>query len=239
MLLYYLTIALQVFCMYQAFKNKSSYYWYFILFFIPLIGTIIYLFTHVFNRRDAAIITQEITTIINPTKKIKDLEKELEFSNTFLNKINLGDAHLENKDYKPAILFYEKALEANFKNDSHTLNKLINCYYKTSNFDKVIEYARKINLDKNFKESLYFYGLALEQKEKFNEAEIQLRKIDDRYSNYPERLELSKFLIRRNKKKDAKEILTEIISEIASMTKANSKKHRNIFFETEKTLNQL
>ena len=113
MLLYYLTIALQVFCIYHAFKNKSAYYWYFILFFIPLIGTIIYLFTHVFNRRDAAIITQEITTIINPTKKIKDLEKELEFSNTFLNKINLGDAHLENKDYKPAILFYEKALEAN------------------------------------------------------------------------------------------------------------------------------
>ena len=106
---------------------------------------------------------------------------------------------------------------------------------------KMIEerFAERISGLKNFKESLYFYGLALEQKEKFNEAEIQLRKIDDRYSNYPERLELSKFLIRRNKKKDAKEILTEIITEIASMTKANSKKHRNIFFETEKTLNQL
>jgi hypothetical protein len=238
MLLYYFTIALQVFCIYHAYKNKSAYYWYFILFFIPLIGAIIYLLTHVFNRRDAVIITQEITTIINPTKKIKDLEKGLEFSNTFLNKINLADAHLENKDYEKAIIFYEKALEANFKNDPHTLNKLINCYHKTNNFDKVIEYAKKINLDKNFKQSIYFYGLALAQKEKFNEAEIQLRKIDERYSNYPERLELSKFLIRRNKKKDAKEILTEIISEIGSMTKANSKKYRNIFFQTEKILNE-
>jgi len=239
MLLSYLTIALQVFCMYHAYKNKSNYYWYFILFFIPLIGAIIYLFIHVFNRKDIAVITQEITTVINPTKKIKELEKELDFSNTFQNKINLADAHLQNKDYENAIVFYEKALEANFKNEPHTLNKLINCYHETSNFDKVIEYANKINLDKNFKESVYFYGLALEQKEKFKDAENQLRKIDKRYTNYPERLELSKFLIRREKKDDAREILTEIISEIESMAKVNSKKHRHIFLQTEKILNTI
>ena len=225
--------------MYHAYKNKRNYYWYFILFFVPLIGAIIYLLTQVFNRKDIAVIAQEITTVINPTKKIKDLEKELDFSNTFQNKINLANAHLENKDYQNAIILYEKALESNFKNDPHTLNKLINCYHKTNNFDKVIEYANKINLDKNFKESIYFYGLALEQKEKFKDAEIQLRKIDTRYSNYPERLEFSKFLIRRNKKEDAKEILTEIISEIESMTKPNSKKYRNIFIEAQKTMSDI
>ncbi|MBT7817182.1 MAG: hypothetical protein HN566_10650 [Polaribacter sp.] len=239
MILYYLMIALQVFCMYHVYKNKSNYYWYFVFFFIPLIGSIIYLFTNVFNRKDINVIAQEITTVINPTRKIKALEKELDFSNTFQNKINLADVHLENKDFENAIIFYEKALEANFKNDPHTLNKLIHCYYKTSNFDKVIEYANKINLDKNFKESLYFYGLSLEQKEQFTEAEFQLRKIDKRFSNYPERLEFSKYLIRRNKKEDSKEILTEIISEITSMTKANSKKYRNIFIEAEKILNEL
>jgi hypothetical protein len=239
MLIYYLTIALQVFCIYHAYKNSSNYYWYFIIFFIPLLGCIVYLFTHVFNKKDVAIITDEITTIINPTKKIKELEKELEFSNTFQNKINLADAHLLNKDYKNAILLYEKALESNFKDDPYTLNKLIKCYFETANFDKVIAIAHKINLDKDFKESIYFYGLALEQKEKFDEAEIQLRKIDNRYSNYTERLELSNFLIRRNKKEDAKEILTEIISEIQSMTKINAKKHRNVFVEAEKKLNQL
>ena len=239
MLLYYLTIALQVFCIYHSYKNKSSYYWYFIIFFIPLLGCIVYLFTNVFNRKEIDVITKEITTIINPTKKIKDLEKLLEFSDTFQNKINLGNAHLENKDYNNAIIFYEKALEANFKNDHHTLHKLMNCYYETSNFDKVIAAANKLNLDKDFKESVYFYGLALAQKKQFTEAEVQLRKIDKRYSNYPERVELSKFLIERNKKDDAKDILTEIISEIESMTKTNAKKYRNLFIETEKILNEI
>lgn len=108
-------IALQVFCMYHVYKNKSNYYWYFVLFFIPLIGSIIYLFTNVFNRKDITVIAQEITTVINPTRKIKALEKELDFSNTFQNKINLADVHLENKDFENAIIFYEKALEANLK----------------------------------------------------------------------------------------------------------------------------
>lgn len=239
MILYYLTIALQIYCMYHVYKNSSNYYWYFIIFFIPLLGCIVYLFTHVFNRRDVANITEELTTIINPTKKIKDLEKELEFSNTFQNKINLADAYFESNDYKNAIVLYEKALEGNFKDEPHTLNKLIHCYFKTNNFDKVIANANKINLEKDFKESIYFYGLALEHNELYEEAETQLKKVDKRYSNYPERIELSEFLIRRNKKEEAKEILLEITSEIKSMTKVNTKKYRYIINKAEKMLNEI
>lgn len=239
MLLYYLTIALQVYCMYHAYKNSSNYYWYFIIFFIPFLGCIVYLFTHVFNKRDVANITEEITTIINPTKKIKDLEKELEFSNTFQNKINLADAYVENNDYNNAIIYYKKALEGNFKEDPHTLNKLIQCYFKTNNFDQVILNAEKIDLEKEFKESIYFYGLALEQKNLLEKAETQLKKIGIRYSNYPERIALCEFLIRRNKKPEAKEILLEISSEIKSMTKVNAKKYRYILHKAEKILNEI
>lgn len=239
MLLYYLTIALQVFCIYHAYKNSSNYYWYFIIFFVPLLGCIVYLFTQVFNKKDVSIITEEINTIINPTKKVKELEKELEFANTFQNKINLADAFTENKDYNNAILYYEKALKGNFKNEPHTLNKLINCYFKTNNFDKVIANANKIDLDNDFKKSLYFYGLALEHKKQFEEAEIQLKKVDRRYSNYPERIELCKFLIRRNKKTEAKEILLEVTSEINSMAKANFRRHKQFFIEAEKLANEI
>ncbi|MCL7763642.1 tetratricopeptide repeat protein [Polaribacter sp. Z014] len=213
-------------------------YWYFIIFFIPLIGCIIYLLTQVINKSDVTNITEEITTIINPTKKIKDLETALKFSNTFQNKINLADAYAQNKEYKKAIDTYEKALESNFKDDPYTLNKLITCYFNTQNFDKVIEYAQKIDLQKDFKETIFFYGLALEQKGALEKAEIQLRKIDIRYSHYNERLELSKFLIRHHKKDAAKEVLTEVIAEITAMTNVNARKHRSILSEASKILNE-
>ena len=239
MLYYYLIIALQGYCIYHAYKNKNDYYWYFIVFFIPLVGCIIYLLTQVINKKSVDTITEEITTIINPTKKIKDLEKQLEFSNTFQNRINLADAYQENRDYINAIFHYEKALEGSFKNDPHTLNKLIECYFFTNDFERVIKYSEKINLDKDFKDSVYYYGLALENTGNLDEAEIQLKKIDRRFSNYDERLEFSKFLIRRNKTKEAKEVIDEIISEINSMIKSNSRKYRHIIFDAEKLKNEI
>lgn len=239
MLYYYLIIALQGYCIYHAYKNKNDYYWYFIVFFVPLIGCIIYLLTQVINKRDVNSITEEISTIINPTKKIKDLEKQLEFSDTFQNRIHLADAYQKNRNYSNAILHYEKAMEGSFKNDPHTLNKLIKCYFYTNNFNKVIAYSRKINIDKDFKESVYYYGLALEKQGDYKEAENQLRKVDKRFSNYDERLEFSRFLIRRNNKEAAKEVIDEIISEINSMTKSNARKYKYILFETEKLKNEI
>ncbi|WP_341220933.1 tetratricopeptide repeat protein [Polaribacter atrinae] len=237
-MLYYFIIAFQVFCVYHAYKNKNNFYWYFIIFFIPLLGCIIYLLTQVISKGDVTHITEEITTIINPTKKIKELETALQFSNTFQNKINLADAYAQNKEYHKAIEHYENALESNFKDDPHTINKLIICYYNIQNYDKVVAYAPKINLQKNFKETIFFYGLALEQKGKIELAENQLRKIDVRYSHYSERLELSKFLIRNNKIAAAKEVLTEVITEINAMTNVNAKKHRSILSEASKIINE-
>ena len=237
-MLYYLVIGLQIYCAYHVYKNRNNMYWYFIIFFIPVIGFIIYLLTQVINKTDVTQITEEITTIINPTKKIKELETALKFSNTFQNKINLADAYAQNKEYQNAIEHYENALESNFKDDPHTINKLIICYYNIQDYDKVIAYAPKIDLQKNFKETLFFYGLALEKRGELELAEIQLRKIDIRYSHYSERLELSKFLIRNNKKDAAKEILTEVITEINAMTNANARKNRSILSEARKILNE-
>lgn len=239
MLYYYFILALQGYCLYHAYKNKSNYYWFFIIIFIPLLGCLVYIFTHVINKNDVSNIAEEITTIINPTKKIKALEKELEFSNTFQNKINLADAYAENTDYKNAILYYENALKSNFKDDPFTLNKLIKCYFNIKNFDKVIECSNKINIEKDFKESVFYLGLSLENKGNIEDAENQLRKVNKRFSNYEERLELAFFFIRNKKKLDAKEICQDILSEINSMAKQNKRKYRFVTQEAEKIINEI
>src|SRR5690606_36057552 len=100
---YYFIIALQTYCIYHLFKNKRSYYWLFVILFLPLIGSVIYLVTQVYNKRDTAKIQDNLVSIINPAKKIKALEKKLEFSETYQNRVNLADAYLENKDYHKAI----------------------------------------------------------------------------------------------------------------------------------------
>ena len=112
---YYLILILQGYCIYHAYKNGSAYYWYFLIMFLPVVGCVIYLVTQVYNRRDAEKIQEELVAVINPTKKIKDLEKRLQFSETYQNRVNLADALLDIKDYKNAITHYQEALKDSSK----------------------------------------------------------------------------------------------------------------------------
>jgi hypothetical protein len=233
---YYLIIALQAYCLYHFFKNRTQYYWVFLIIFVPLIGCAIYLITQVYNKRDAEKIQSDIVSIINPTKKVRDLEKRLEFADTFQNRVNLADAYLEIKDYPNAIIHYKKALEDNIQNDVYVIKQLIEALYSTEDNKGVIHYAEKIENHSEFKKSRaqFVYGLALEKESRFDEAEEHLRQIDARYSFYEERLVLAKFLLNRNKMFDAKEIINEIFSESQYMTKQNQKLNRLTIAEVER-----
>tara|TARA_R110002049_G_scaffold3795_5_gene27612 strand:- start:88653 stop:89375 length:723 start_codon:yes stop_codon:yes gene_type:complete len=232
-MIYYITIALQAYCIYHLFKNRNPYYWAFAILFLPIIGSLIYLITQIYNKRDAEKIQSNIVSIINPTKKIKDLEKRLEFSETFQNLVNLADAYLEIKDYQNAIIHYEKALEDHIQNDVFVTKQLIEAFFNAENYEEVVVYAEKIASQTEFKKTKtqFLYGLALEKLERFDEAEENLKQIDTRYSFYEERLVLAKFLMKRNKMIDAKEIIDELYTESQYMTKENKKLNRNIITE--------
>lgn len=239
--MYYLIIALQVFCIYHLFKNRNNYYWVFAILFLPLIGSLVYLFSNVIRKNDVAKVQDELTTIINPTKKINDLIKQLQFADTFTNRVNLADAYVEIKDYKNAIIHYEESLKGNFQNDYYVIQQLITCNFYTKAFDKVIEYSNVISNNPDFVASKgqFFFGQALEQIGDLEKAEIELRKVDRRYSNYSERLVLAHFLIRNDKKHEAKQILEEILIEAQHMNKNNKRLYKTTIAEVRKTLNQL
>ncbi|WP_203257844.1 hypothetical protein [Hyunsoonleella ulvae] len=241
MIWYYLVIALQAFCIYHAIKNRAPYYWIFVIFFLSGIGCAIYLITQVYNKRDAEKITSEITNIINPTKKIKDLEKRLEFSDTYQNRVNLADAHLENKDYQNAIQHYKDALDGNFQNDFYVIKNIIEAYDKLEDYKSVVLYGEQIKTHSEFKKSRtqFLYGLALEKEGDLVEAEANLKAIDIRFSFYEERLIYANFLRDIGKIEEAKEILEALISEGRHMTTPNRKRYRSTIMGAENLLSQL
>lgn len=237
---YFLIIALQGFCIYHALKNKNEYYWFFVIMFLPVIGSIIYLFTQVFNKKDLDVVQNEIINVINPTKKIKDLQKQLDFSDTFQNRINLGDAWMELGSYADAISQYEIALNGQYK-DTGVVKKLIEGYYQTEQYDKVVSCAEFIRSKPEFTKSRsqFLYGLALEKMGRSEEAEKNLKAIDQRYSNYEERYRLAQFLIEKKKNDEAKEILHEVLIESQHMSKPNRKRYKNLVIEVKKLLSSL
>lgn len=209
--------------------------------FLPAIGCIIYLVTQVYNKRDAEKITSELTNIINPTKKIKDLEKQLAFSDTYQNRVNLADAFLEIGDNQNAINHYKEALDGNFQNDFYVIKNMIEAFYNMEDYEGILEYAEQIKTHKEFAKSRaqFIYGLALEKADRLDEAEENLKSIDVRFSFYSERYTYAKFLLSRNKTGEAKEILEAISSESEHMTKPNKRLYRPIIVEVEKLLQTL
>ncbi len=235
---FYLLIALKLYCLYHFYKNRTDYYWVFIILFIPVLGPLAYLLTQVYNKRDAEKLTGEITHIINPTKKIKDLEKQLKFSESYQNRVNLADAYLEIKDYDHAILHYKEALDDGFNTNFYVIKNLITCYYNTKDYKSVIAYAEKISNHTEFKKSRtqFLYGLALEKEGDYDIAEANLRQIDVRFSFYEERLVLAKYLLDKNKKQDALDILEELNNEAQHMTKPNKRLYKTTIQEAKKLL---
>ncbi|WP_024770727.1 tetratricopeptide repeat protein [Aquimarina macrocephali] len=238
---YFLIIALQGFCIYHAIKNKNNYYWFFVIIFLPVLGSVIYLLTQVFSKKDLDVVQDEIVNVINPTKKIDDLQKQLDFAETFQNRVNLADALLEIKDYPNAINEYEVALSTNYDEDAGVVKKLIEGYYQTKNYDKVIFCAEKINAKPDFKgsRSQFLYGLALEEIGQSEKAEDNLRQIDQRYSNYQERYILAQFLVEKGKNEEAKEILSEILTESQHMSKPNRSKYQGVVNDVKKLASSL
>ncbi|OED47416.1 hypothetical protein AB832_00530 [Flavobacteriaceae bacterium (ex Bugula neritina AB1)] len=235
---YFLIIALQGFCIYHAIKNRNDYYWYFVILFLPVIGSIVYLITQVFNKKDLGIVQEEIISVVNPAKKIKELRKQVEFADTFKNRVHMGDALYDIGDYNTGIEEYKIALNGDYDQDIGVVKKLIDGYYRTEQFEKVIFCAEKINNKSDFQgsRSQFLYGLALEEQKRSEEAEKNLRPIDQRYSNYVERYTLAQFLITKGKMNDAKEILSEILAESKHMSKPNQYKYASVVKDVKKLL---
>lgn len=238
---YYFILALQGFCIYHVIKNKNDYYWAFIIFILPVIGAIIYLITQVYNKKDANKIQEEITAILVPSKRVNDLERQLQFSDTYQNRVNLADAYLEMKDYNNAINNYEIALKDKSQKKYYIVKQLVKSYFGLEDYRKVIDFAKIIENEPEFRSSKaqFIYGLALEKEGEIDKAEFALREIDLRYSNYQERLLLAKFLLSNNKKEDAKSILEAILTESQHMTKPNKRLYRTTIVEVEKLVRSI
>ena len=225
---YYLIIALQFYCVYHCYTNKNEYYWIFIIFFIPVLGSLAYWFVNVLQKRDIDKVQSSITSVINPTKKITDLEKKFKFAATFENQYSLADAYLEAGMYDKAIENYELCLKGTFQNDFYVLSQLQEAYYFSSQFEKSVSIANKIKDHVKFEKSKasFLYALALEKEGEVATAEEYLMKFDSPYNRYQERLELAKFYIRNAKTGKAKEVLEEIAKESEGMSKVSYRQNR-------------
>jgi hypothetical protein len=202
--------------------------WIWIIIFLPLIGCIAYIIMEMLNRNGMQQMQSGMGNIIYPAGKIKKLEKQLQFSDTFNNRILLADAYLAAGDTDKAIALYETSLTGAFTENDYVFMQLINAYSAVERYYDVIMLSKKLYKNPVFIRSRnhVLYAIALYKTGEDTLAEKEFNMMKGKYSFFEARYQYGMFLINKNRLNEAKKIFTDIVSEFSYLSSFEKKNNR-------------
>src|ERR1051325_1845843 len=212
---YYLIVALQAFCVFHCVRRNNQNKWIWIIVCLPGIGSLIYLFSEVIDKRSFGNVQSNLGSVINPGGRIKTLEKKLKFSDSFDNRVALADAYLRSGSTDRAIELYESSLTGIFMDNEYVIIRLIIAYFEKERYVDVIRLAERVVNSFEFAKSHahMLYALSLERTGEIAKAENEFKTMTGRFSNYEARFNYALFLSRNGRKQAAGELLSELLSE--------------------------
>lgn len=223
---YYVTIGLQAICAIHCIRRGTQQKWIYLIIFLPLVGSIVYIYTEMFNRRGVRNFSSGFS-LVSPAGRIRRLENNLRFTDTFNHRVMLADAYLAAGRTDNAIELYESSLTGAFEENEYVLKKLIIAYFQQQSYAKLVPLAGKIYNRPEFARSKahILYAIALGYLGDAVKAEQEFRKMKARYSYFEARYEYGLFLRRAGREEEARMIFGEIIDEAPHLS---SRERRDI-----------
>ena len=225
---YYVTIGLQAICAIHCMRKGNINKWLWLIIFLPVVGSLIYIFTEMFTGNELQKVQSGVGAVFNPSGKIKKLEENLRFTDTFANKVALADAYLEAKQTQRAIALYESCLSGNFTTHEYVNMQLINAYADVKQYDNIIAVAKQIYTLPQFMRSRahMLYAIALSYTGHPEKAEKEFKLLKGRFSNYESRYRYGNFLTRMNRHDEAKKIFEEMLHETSHLNPHEKRDNR-------------
>jgi hypothetical protein len=218
--LYYIPIALQAICVLHCIRSGNQNKWIWIIVFLPVIGSLIYLFSEVFTGREIDQVSSGMGQVFNSNGSIKKLEQQLRFSDTFHNRIALADAYLAKGYTNDAIALYEQSLTGVFTENEHVIKQLIIAYANVSRFADILPLAKRIYNSPQFAKSKVHvvYALALEHAGNKEQAEKEFKMMNSRFAYFEARYQYALFLARNGRKGEAVQLLDDMVAESTQLS---------------------
>ena len=232
---YYIVIGLQAICVIHCLRRGNPQKWLLLIIFLPVVGSLIYIFTEMFSGREVQQVQSGITSMFNPTGRISKLEEGLRFADTFNNRIALADAYLAGGQTDKAISLYESSLTGAFTENEYVLTKLVTAYFEKQRYADVITTAKKIYKLPQFARSPahMLYAMALEKDGKPDLAEKEFLHMKARYSYFEPRYHYGLFLLRANRLEEAYTVFGDIVDEFRHLS-AREKRYSQVWYHKAK-----
>lgn len=237
---YYIIIGLQAICAIHCIK-KGNPKWIWLILFLPFIGCMIYIFTEMFTGRELQNVQQGVGAVFNPGGRIKKLEDNLRFSDTFNNKVALADAYLQAGQTTKAIALYESSLTGNFIENEYVLRQLIIAFSIVKRYADVVPLAKKLYRLPQFPRSKahILYAIALEHTGQAEQAETEFKMMKARYSNFESRFQYGQFLQRANRQEEARQLFTEMLDEVPHLSSVERRSSSTWFAQAKDELRKM
>lgn len=218
---YFIILILQGYCVYHSYKRGIHSKWIYIILFLPLAGSLIYIFSEVVKKNKVNELKNNMGNTIFPTARIKELEKKYNFSNNFKNKINLAYAYQAANMHNDAIPLLESALVGIHADDEELIFALIDSYYVNEEYEKLVNMAEKVekSIGFNKKDACIYYVISLEKIGQIVRAVKLYKDLDRNLDNYQARYFYGLLLIKQGKVQEAKDIYEKVLDERQYLSK--------------------
>lgn len=238
---YYITGALQLICVLHCIKKGNQNKWIWIIVFLPVVGSIVYIFSEIFTGRKVRQVQSGIGSLINPSGTVRKLEENLRFSDTFNNRMMLADAYLATGQTDKAVTLYERSYTGAFTENEQLLKQLIIAYSQQQRYQEVIQKAQKLYKTPQFARSQahLLYAMALEHTGDIAQAEKEFKLMNVRYSHFEARYQYGLFLHRGHQQQEARTIFTALIDESTHLSSRERNANRVWINKAKEALKQL
>lgn len=213
---YYISIVLQVICVLHCIRKGTQQKWIWLIVFVPYIGSFAYFFSEILPRRNMGDLQEGLGSLfISPAARIRRLEQNLQFANTFNNRVLLANAYMMAGRTEEAIELYSTSLTGAFSENEYVINRLIEAYFKMGRYPELIELTKKVYSTPGFVRSQahLFYARALELTGDPEGAEREFRKMKGRFADFEARFQYGLFLQRAGRDGEARQMLEDIVKE--------------------------
>jgi hypothetical protein len=238
---YFITIALQLICVIHCVRSGKQNNWVWIIVFLPIVGCLAYIYTEMVSGRDISNVQSGVGNLFNPGGRIRKLENNLRFSDTFNNKIALADAYLSAGQTAKSIELYESSLTGNFVENEYVLSQLIIAYFQEKRYEEIISVARKIYKLPQFAKSQahILYAMALGYTGNIEQAEKEFKTMKSKFSNYEARYQYGIFLQNNSRVAEARELFNEMIAESAHLSSMERRQNYNWIAKAKEEIRKL
>jgi hypothetical protein len=236
---YYIVLIAEIFCLYHAYKNKADQKWFWIIIIFPLIGCSVYLYHHFYTKDNITTVTEGLQGAINPNYNTKKLEKLLAHCDSVTNKINLATEYLRIGRHQDAIEILEQCQTKT--SDKGVDIALVKAYYVKGEFNKAAKIGMNLKENKTFSKSeeKICYAWSLFETGQINLANTTFQDMDDKYCNYPQRIEYCRFLIKTEQHSLAETKLNRLNQEWSDMDRTHKRLYSGLDSELRSLYKQL